>query len=249
MGQPLSLLMGVLEMDVTEANGRVRSSHRGAETRDQLIDTALRLFAIHGFHGVTTRMVTKEAGANLAAINYHFGGKQGLYTAVVEDIAAKMGQLMGPLGRQLGEAIDHAGGDRQALGAAVQRFCLRFVTAMIGETSRRPMVGLVMREFAVPTDDFSVLYDNAIKPMHMALAKLVAVACGESDPAAETVVMRAHALLGMCISFAIARVVLCRRMEWEDYTPERVAAIADAVTSVMLPALCLPRHAGGVADG
>ena len=120
-------------MNGSDTGRRARGTDRGAATRDQLIDAALRLFAIHGYHGVTTRMVTKDAGANLAAINYHFGGKQGLYTAVVEDIAANMGRLMAPLGQQLEAAIARAGGDREALGAAVHGFCVGFVTALIGE--------------------------------------------------------------------------------------------------------------------
>ncbi len=229
-------------MSQSDTNERVRSTDRGAETRDQLINASLGLFAIHGYHGVTTRMVTKQAGANLAAINYHFGGKQGLYAAVIDDIAVNMGRLIGPIAQRVREAAGRAGGDRQAIAAAVHRFCVDFITALVGETSRRPMVGLVMREFAVPTEVFSILYDKAIEPLHKTLATLVAAASGE-DPTDKKVVMRAHALLGLCMSFAIARVVLCRRMEWQDYTPQRVAAIGDAVASVMLPALDLPQPA------
>ncbi|MHA1564855.1 MAG: CerR family C-terminal domain-containing protein [Alphaproteobacteria bacterium] len=235
-------------MDGSDSNGRGRGHDRGAETRDQLIDAALRLFAIHGYHGVSTRMVTKEAGANLAAINYHFGGKQGLYEAVIDNIAVNMGRLIGPIANQVREAIDSAGNDRQAIATAVHEFCLGFITALVGETSRRPMVGLVMREFSVPTEDFSVLFDKAIEPLHKTLSAIVAASCGE-DPTDTNVIMRAHALLGMCISFAIARAVLCRRMDWQDYTPARVAAIGEAVASVMLPALGLPQLSKEPANG
>ena len=61
---------------------------RGVGTRQHLIDAALGLFAVQGYDGVTTRALTRAAGVNLAAINYHFGGKQGLYRAVIEDIVA-----------------------------------------------------------------------------------------------------------------------------------------------------------------
>ena len=48
-------------------------------SRQRLLDAAERLFAEHGFHGVSLRTITAEAGMNLAAANYYFGGKEGLF--------------------------------------------------------------------------------------------------------------------------------------------------------------------------
>jgi AcrR family transcriptional regulator len=54
-----------------------------ADTRTQLLDAAERLFAEHGFRGTSIRAVTTLAGANLAAVGYHFGSKAELLAAVV----------------------------------------------------------------------------------------------------------------------------------------------------------------------
>ena len=54
------------------------------ETRQRLLDVAVRLFSTYGFKRVTVREICREAGANVAAINYHFGDKLGLYTEVVK---------------------------------------------------------------------------------------------------------------------------------------------------------------------
>ena len=62
----------------------------GQVTRERILDTAERLFAEHGFEGTTIRAVTKEAGANLAAVGYHFGSKAALLGAVAE-------RVMGPV--------------------------------------------------------------------------------------------------------------------------------------------------------
>jgi len=53
-------------------------------TRQRILDVAERLFAQHGIDAVSIRQITKAANVNLAAINYHFGGKKGLIAAVVE---------------------------------------------------------------------------------------------------------------------------------------------------------------------
>jgi AcrR family transcriptional regulator len=60
-----------------------RAGETDAATRDRLLAAATRLFAERGFQRVTVRDVCAEAGANVAAINYHFGGKEGLYMEVL----------------------------------------------------------------------------------------------------------------------------------------------------------------------
>jgi AcrR family transcriptional regulator len=56
------------------------------DTRTQLLDAAERLFAEHGFRGTSVRAITDLAGANLAAVGYHFGSKAELLTAVVRRV-------------------------------------------------------------------------------------------------------------------------------------------------------------------
>jgi len=53
-------------------------------TRTQLLDAAERLFAAHGIESVSVRDIIRAAGANLGAINYHFGTRQALVVAVFE---------------------------------------------------------------------------------------------------------------------------------------------------------------------
>jgi AcrR family transcriptional regulator len=50
---------------------------------DRLLDTAEADFAEKGFHGTTLRQIAKRAKCNVALISYHFGGKAGLYDAIL----------------------------------------------------------------------------------------------------------------------------------------------------------------------
>ncbi len=52
-------------------------------TRERLLDVGERLFAERGLDGVSVREIAGEAEANLAAVNYHFRGKEGLYEEVI----------------------------------------------------------------------------------------------------------------------------------------------------------------------
>jgi AcrR family transcriptional regulator len=55
---------------------------RSADTRARILDAAEGLFADKGFEGASMRALTSTAKVNLAAINYHFGSKEGLIVAV-----------------------------------------------------------------------------------------------------------------------------------------------------------------------
>lgn len=57
------------------------------DTRTQLLDAAERLFAEHGYRGTSVRAITRLAGANLAAVGYHFGSKAELMAAVARRVA------------------------------------------------------------------------------------------------------------------------------------------------------------------
>lgn len=57
-------------------------------TRRALLDAATSVFAEHGYRSGSVRLITRAAGANQAAITYHFAGKDGLYRAVLREAMA-----------------------------------------------------------------------------------------------------------------------------------------------------------------
>jgi AcrR family transcriptional regulator len=56
----------------------------GLRTRARLLDAALDLLAERGEDGVTLRNLTDAAGANVAAVSYHFGSLKSLWEAAIE---------------------------------------------------------------------------------------------------------------------------------------------------------------------
>lgn len=64
--------------------GRPREQHR-EQVRARLVTAARELFARHGFDAVSLRQVADHSGVTPAMVNYYFGGKHGLWLAVLED--------------------------------------------------------------------------------------------------------------------------------------------------------------------
>ncbi|MEM7646778.1 MAG: TetR family transcriptional regulator [Pseudomonadota bacterium] len=54
------------------------------ETKEKIIDVARELFAQFGYNGTSIRQIADQSGVNIAAVNYHFGGKGGLYWSVID---------------------------------------------------------------------------------------------------------------------------------------------------------------------
>ena len=50
----------------------------------EIVEAAMEVFAEKGFHNTTIRDICEQAGANIAAVNYHFQTKEQLYAAVLE---------------------------------------------------------------------------------------------------------------------------------------------------------------------
>lgn len=63
------------------------SQATSTDTKTQLLNVAEHMFAERGFTSTTLRNVVSAAGANLAAVHYHFGSKEELLRAVVIRIA------------------------------------------------------------------------------------------------------------------------------------------------------------------
>ncbi|MCP2341867.1 TetR/AcrR family transcriptional regulator [Actinomadura rupiterrae] len=72
------------------------------DSRTALLDAAAEEFARHGFKGARVQEVVRRAGVNERMIYHHFGNKEGLYRAVVQDLRRRTGELWTPV---LAEAV------------------------------------------------------------------------------------------------------------------------------------------------
>lgn len=59
-------------------------------TRQQLLEAAGQVFAEKGFERATGKEICERAGTNTAAVNYYFGGMEGLYAAVLQEACSRL---------------------------------------------------------------------------------------------------------------------------------------------------------------
>ena len=196
---------------------------RDRETRDGLLEAAARLFASRGFTQVTVRDICREAGANVAAVNYHFGDKLGLYREVLHAAGTAMRSTL--------EAARAAGRDGDA-EARLRAYIHVYLERVVGSAHDSWIHRLLWRELVDPTPALDLIVQHAIRPRMAYLCALV----GEllERPIDDGRVTRcAHSIHALCISL-IPNPVSARLYPDVKMTPDAVAAFADHIASFSL---------------
>jgi AcrR family transcriptional regulator len=145
-----------------------RSSADG-ETRERLIAAAERLFADRGFRKVTVREICRAAGANVAAVNYHFGDKLGLYREVLQGAIDVM--------RATTDAAREAGSGRPA-AERLRRYIITYVRRLLASEDHAWLHRLINREINDPTPLLDTLVEQGLRPRIEYLSSVIAEILG-----------------------------------------------------------------------
>jgi AcrR family transcriptional regulator len=190
------------------------------ETRAALIGAGLELFGAKGFDATTTREIAGRAGANIAAIAYHFGGKEGLRLACGAHVADRVAQLLPAAGGA-------APPDPAAAAERLEHVIIGAVRFFATDHAAQDMVAFMLREIARDGPVLDAVYGSVIENRHRALCALWGQATG-TDPESEATRLAVFALIGQAVYFRIGQPVICRRMGWQAIGPaeaDRIAAV------------------------
>lgn len=154
-------------------NGPMSRSH-DRETRARLLHAAERLFAERGFNHVTVRAICRAARANVAAVNYHFGDKLGLYREIVQAAIDKM--------RATNDAARRAGAGRSPQ-EQLRRYVTIFNRRLLDSTGDT-LYRVIAREMHDPTPALDAVVEHGIRPRLEYVSGLVAamLGCAPTDP-------------------------------------------------------------------
>ncbi|MEE4270509.1 MAG: CerR family C-terminal domain-containing protein [Thermoanaerobaculales bacterium] len=130
------------------------------ETHERILDAAQKLFGEKGLEATSVRDITAAADCNVAAVNYHFGGKENLY---LESFRA----MLGPLRDQRMAMMDELMARKPAptLEEYLTGFAEGFLEPLVDESLGRRFMLFVSREISdqkLPTGFF---LDEFIRPL------------------------------------------------------------------------------------
>jgi len=151
---------------MTSTGQNVRSLH-GKHTREQLLDAAERLFARRGFDATSVRDITGAAACNLAAVSYHFGGKQALYRETFRRrLAAVRNERIATVERAL--AAPDA-----SLESVLTSFARAFLAPLVQDDGAGRLTELIAREMVDPRLPGGLFAGEFVEPVQRALAEAI----------------------------------------------------------------------------
>ncbi len=196
------------------------------ETRGRVLKAAARLFAERGFNHVSIRDICKEAGSNVASVNYHFGDKLGLYRELIGVVAEGMND---------GKTSSLEAGAGRPPEEQLRAYIRGFLHQLLDQNPKETcwLEKLIARETAEPTPAVDLIIEKGIKPAAERLNKLVSEVMGL--PVNDSrVFLGASAIQGLCLWYRTSRMVAERMFPELQFTPERIDFMADFVADFSL---------------
>jgi TetR/AcrR family transcriptional regulator, regulator of cefoperazone and chloramphenicol sensitivity len=198
------------------------------ETRRQLLEAAGGVFAEAGFRDATVREICRRAGANIAAINYHFGDKENLYLEVLRYAHGKALAKFPPM-LDLPDDAPPEKKLRAFVHSMLQRIFDKGPTSWHGK--------LMSREMIEPTKALDSLVEERMRPMVAQLWKIVAeiLDCPVND---ERVRLCSLSVISQCVFYNHCSPVVQRL--FPNKLPQDAASIGqlgDHITKFSLAAM------------
>lgn len=189
-----------------------------SETNQRLLAAALEVFAEVGYRKATLREICRRAGANIAAVNYHFRDKEQLYLAVLDRAVMAAGDCLASL------APDPADPPDQKL----HHFIRQFLRNLLGCDRPVELLRLRAHEMAEPTPALDLVIEKIARPLHAVLDAIVLELLGADAPA--TLIRDcAASVLSQCSGYQHAQAIVERLHQISLDDPTTIDALADHI--------------------
>jgi len=195
-------------------------------TRDKLLDSAEKLFLKNGYENVSIRDITDDAGANVAAINYHFGGKENIYR---EFFKRKSSQKTQEVMATLKAAI--AADDPPDLRRVVAAYVSEFLGEFLSSREAQNFLQLISKEMSEQGLASDIFLQDMVMPIHKILKD--AISRARPELSVEKVSMCIASVVGQMMHFVRARDVI-KHVVGRGYSREFIEDIIEHITEFSL---------------
>jgi len=191
-------------------------------TPERILEAAGEIFGRDGFKAATIRRIADTAGANVAAINYHFRDKEGLYAAVLENLF-HTGFARFPADMEL----DGNPSPQDRLKAFIRGMLYRLLSTE-GWAGLSGPGRLIAREFLEPTPSFEPIIEKFIRPQKKILIEIIEDLL-DQHPSPQIVASCCLSIIGQCIYYALGAPIIRKITEHSNPNEENIEHLAEFV--------------------
>lgn len=207
---------------------RRANADRDAKTRRRLLEVAGEVFGEQGFDRATGKEICRRAGVNAAAVNYHFGGMEGLYVAVVREAHGRLLTLA---------AISAAVLDKTDAKAKLRVIIELLVGAITGPAATSWVLRVIGREVVAPSPALRSLRAKELFPRAQILRAVVAELL-DLPPNHAAVDRGCISVIGPCLMLVVFDRRMLRRMfPAFELGPEAAVPLIDHLVAFSLSGL------------
>jgi AcrR family transcriptional regulator len=204
-----------------------RSVSSPAATRRALLHAAGAVFAEHGFRDATVRDICERAGANVAAVNYHFGDKEHLYSEVLRHAMAETNSR-------------HPFDGGLPAGTAAEVRLRAFVHSLLSrlfDNDEHSWLGRLMaKEMIDPSNALDVMVSERIGPMAEELGAIISDLL-HTDSEDEAVWLAGFSVVSQCLFYNHCRSVVSRLRPEQPLDARAIERLTDHITRFSLAGL------------
>lgn len=195
-------------------------TYKADDARARLIETAMTLFAERGYEGTSVRDLAKVAGVNVAAVSYHFGSKDALYTEALRSCLAPCAEMRSRMQTHLDAAQRKR--TRKAAEDALQKCIQEFFGVLLSPTGRHSQ--LVMREQSEGKPRFEPVIREFFQPVGSILREVIhMLAPGLPEM---TMFMTISGIIGQCLHACKARASYRVLAGVDSHSPEYIEMVS-----------------------
>ncbi len=207
-----------------------------------ILGAAIPLFAERPFDAVSTRQIAKVADVNLSAISYHFGNKEGLYTAIFEKIIEDLAPVRQGFQALIEGHIDYLDRNPERQFLFFESFVSLSLEIILSQQTPRWEMRLILREMQTHGPNFDLVMQGHINKMQDLMCECVAVILRQ-NVASPNVILTSQSIIMLCLQYGMNQELIKSRLKVQSIDRQQIELIKSVTTSHIAGILRIPYRA------
>ncbi len=193
------------------------------DAKKKLLKCAIKEFAEKGFEGASTREIVKQAGANISAISYYFGSKEGMYTEILNQMADFVNEVMADLLAEYEALLKMPDGKEKtdAATSLLKAFIRKFLHLICSGKHLDNLRAIFIHEYTMQSHWFYGVLDSLSNKYFQIFAELLMI-IHEGEMDRESAFLTTFMIFSQIFVFFVRKDAIFTITGWREYQEKNI---------------------------